>query len=88
MHNYQPYTLQPLAPTGVKKALIIGINYLHDSRLRLNGCINDALRMKQYLMEHGFMDTPTTMVVLTDDQQDPYKKPTRGNIINGTFFVS
>lgn len=77
-----PYTLQPIQQSmGSKKALLIGINYFGTPN-ELKGCISDVHKMKQYLLTRGFTDTPTTMVVLTDDQQDPYKTPTRVNILN------
>ncbi|PRP86660.1 hypothetical protein PROFUN_05139 [Planoprotostelium fungivorum] len=66
--------------TGRRKALLIGINY-KGSTAELRGCINDVMRLKQFLLSKGFLDTPQTMVVLTDDQHDRTRSPTRANMI-------
>lgn len=63
-----------------KKALVIGCNYL-GTESQLGGCINDANRIKDFLLsKQGF--TGDNVVVLTDDQEDPLKKPTKNNIIS------
>jgi len=65
---------------GRKKALLIGINYT-GTNAALRGCINDVVRMREFLKANGFVDSPNTMVVLTDDQQENRKRPTRRNMI-------
>jgi hypothetical protein len=46
-----------------KKALLIGINYILDSRNKLNGCINDAKNMAKYLRDvQGFAREDITLV--------------------------
>ena len=59
---------------GVKKALVIGINYVGTSS-RLNGCINDAKSIETYLKENNF----TNIKMLTDETSI---KPTKVNILN------
>ncbi|KUI59250.1 Metacaspase-1 [Cytospora mali] len=49
-----------------KKALIIGINYF-GSENELNGCINDAVNVREFLVnDRGFSDSSQDMVVMTD----------------------
>lgn len=53
-----------------KKALIIGINYT-GSEHALNGCINDALNVREFLVnDRGFSDSSADMVIMTDDPQN------------------
>lgn len=64
----------------MKKALLIGINYLQFSELngRLNGCINDTIHMRNYLMEKcGFQND--AIVILSEVSKN--KQPTKANII-------
>ncbi|RHZ72705.1 hypothetical protein Glove_241g10 [Diversispora epigaea] len=63
--------------SGKKKALLIGINYI-GTQFELKGCINDVQRIKKFLIEHGFNESD--MIILTDDQRDRNKIPTRENI--------
>lgn len=62
---------------GTKRALLIGINYVGQNG-ELSGCHNDALNIKQYLMNcHGF--EAQNMTVLLDD--GTHRNPTRNNIM-------
>lgn len=63
-----------------KRALIIGINYAGTDS-QLSGCINDANKMKWYLLNKcGFKESDITM--LTDHiTAKPEELPTRANII-------
>lgn len=55
---------------GRKKALIIGINYT-GSQHQLNGCINDAENVRDFLVnERGFSGSSHDMVIMTDDPQN------------------
>ncbi|KAK9720066.1 hypothetical protein K7432_004391 [Basidiobolus ranarum] len=66
---------------GRKKALFIGINYFGTSS-ELRGCINDVHNVKDFLFNRfGFSEQGS--IILTDDQKDPSKIPTRQNIIQG-----
>jgi len=57
----------PILPSGRCRALIIGINYT-GTKAELKGCANDAINMKKLLVQSGFNDDPTHMVVLSDDE--------------------
>lgn len=71
--------------TGRKKALLIGINYF-GTKHSLRGCINDIKNMSQFLNQHyGY--PYNEMVMLTDDQQDPARVPTRQNMINAMQWL-
>ncbi|OMH82790.1 Metacaspase-1, partial [Zancudomyces culisetae] len=70
---------------GRKRALLIGINYFN-SKYKLRGCINDVHRMIKFISEHfGFQEKD--MVVLTDDQQNPSRIPTRDNILRAMKWL-
>jgi len=62
-----------------RKALIVGINYLGQN-CQLSGCINDARSVKDFLiLNKGFSETD--IVLLTDDTNEPSRRPTRHNIL-------
>jgi hypothetical protein len=63
----------------VKRALLIGINYLGTSN-QLNGCINDVLNIRKVLIER-YQYLPENIVVLRDDISDSTLKPTGANIL-------
>ncbi|CAG8630689.1 6729_t:CDS:2, partial [Scutellospora calospora] len=65
--------------TGRKRALLIGINYF-DTKYELKGCINDVKNIKHFLMDH-FKFKESEITVLTDDQSNTLKLPTRENIL-------
>ncbi|QOU20662.1 hypothetical protein BRETT_000373 [Brettanomyces bruxellensis] len=69
---------------GVKKALIIGINYIGTSNA-LRGCINDAHNMYQFLVSKGYPEE--NIVMLTDDQSDYVRVPTRENMIRAMQWL-
>lgn len=71
---------------GKKKALLIGINYFNSSS-RLNGCINDVKQMSFFLVERWGYKWEN-IVILTDDQTDPNRLPTRYNIINSMIWLT
>ena len=61
-----------------KKALLIGINYYDTPSARLNGCINDAVNMRNMLIDaYGYESANIT--ILRDDIAA--NKPTAANII-------
>ncbi|OMJ12727.1 Metacaspase-1 [Smittium culicis] len=70
---------------GRKRALLIGINYTN-SKFKLRGCINDVHRMKKFIMEH-FQFKESDMVILTDDQKNPNRLPTRNNILKAMKWL-
>mmetsp|Transcript_21292 Transcript_21292/g.44285 ORF Transcript_21292/g.44285 Transcript_21292/m.44285 type:complete len:210 (+) Transcript_21292:1-630(+) len=72
------FDLVPETATGVRRAVMIGINYVGDEPGELSGCWNDVLNMKKYIVDvHGFEED--NIVVLMDDGENT--EPTRENII-------
>ena len=65
----------------VKRALLIGINYISVPDLTLNGCINDALLMRNVLIDAYSYDREN-IVLMRDDGQPSYPIPNRANIID------
>ena len=67
--------------SGVKRAVIIGINYALNSKLNtLSGCINDATAMRGMLIDTYAYKTEN-IKVLRDDLQVVDTLPTRANIL-------
>ena len=60
------------------KALVVGINYV-DTRLELQGCINDARNLSEYLVDSKNVDSLDQVRCITDETE---VKPTRETIIN------
>lgn len=74
----QGYTFQYSNCSGRRKALLIGINYF-GQKGELRGCINDVSNVSRFLNErYGYKWED--MVILTDDQKDPRKIPTKQNM--------
>eukprot|EP01112_Ceratiomyxa_fruticulosa_P008250 TRINITY_DN2132_c0_g1_i1.p1 TRINITY_DN2132_c0_g1~~TRINITY_DN2132_c0_g1_i1.p1 ORF type:complete len:404 (-),score=71.82 TRINITY_DN2132_c0_g1_i1:210-1421(-) len=86
--SYSPPATFPQTYTGapLRKALIIGINYLDSPTAKLNGCINDA-KFIQYLLTTKLSFQASDIVLMTDDSTDPARKPTRKNIIDGIRWL-
>ncbi|KAI9204859.1 peptidase C14, caspase domain-containing protein [Polychytrium aggregatum] len=68
------------------QALLIGINYI-GGKSPLNGCINDVQNVRNWLL-HRNPAYGQNMLVLTDDQQDPSKIPTRANMLNAFRWLA
>ncbi|KAF3956241.1 hypothetical protein CMV_018615 [Castanea mollissima] len=68
----------PLNAHGRKKAVIVGISYRY-SRHELKGCINDAKCMR-YLLINKFHFPQESILMLTEEEIDPYRIPTKYNI--------
>ena len=65
------------------KGLFIGINYF-DTECELKGCINDINTISQlYKKLYGL----TNILILTDDQSNPNKLPTKTNILSGIDWL-
>ncbi|KAJ3017342.1 Ca(2+)-dependent cysteine protease [Thoreauomyces humboldtii] len=63
---------------GKRRALFIGINYV-GQQSELKGCINDVRNVHQWLTSnYPFHEN----LILTDDNPDPTRKPTRQNLLN------
>ncbi|XP_062201217.1 metacaspase-1-like [Phragmites australis] len=63
---------------GRKRAVVCGISYRY-SRHELKGCINDAKCMRHLLMTR-FNFPDDSIIMLNEEQSDPYKIPTKHNI--------
>uniref|UniRef100_A0A453JZV4 Uncharacterized protein n=1 Tax=Aegilops tauschii subsp. strangulata TaxID=200361 RepID=A0A453JZV4_AEGTS len=64
---------------GNKRALLVGINYT-GTAAELPGPINDVKCMSFLLtLKYGFPSD--CILVLTDEERDPYRRPTRANIL-------
>lgn len=70
---------------GLKRALLIGINYIENTDNKLNGCINDIINIENKLR----LTNPECIEYrkLSDNQTDPLLKPTRKNIIDGINWL-
>lgn len=63
---------------GIRRAVMIGINYIGDNPGELRGCHNDVLNMKKYIMAvHGFEEENIT--ILMDDGE--HQEPTKDNML-------
>ncbi|CAH2351996.1 metacaspase-1 [[Candida] railenensis] len=71
--------------TGRRKALLVGINYIGSSNA-LRGCINDVKNMSQFLNQR-FGYQYDDMVILTDDQREMARIPTRENILRAMQWL-
>ncbi|XP_059313754.1 metacaspase-3-like [Lycium ferocissimum] len=70
--------MRPPSVHGRKRAVLCGINYRGHPK-SLKGSINDVLCMRYFLVEKlGFPNA--SVIVLTEDEKDPYKYPTKANI--------
>jgi hypothetical protein len=70
---------------GLKRALLIGINYIDEPSNKLEGCINDVKNLKSQL--NKFYPKCNEFRVLTDDSTNLNEKPTRKNIIDGIQWL-
>ncbi|GMH00649.1 hypothetical protein Nepgr_002488 [Nepenthes gracilis] len=84
-----PYNQAPAGPPpsahGRKKAVICGISYRY-SRHELKGCINDAKCMKYFLI-NKFQFPADSIIMLTEEETDPYKIPTKHNIRMALYWL-
>jgi hypothetical protein len=70
---------------NLKKALLIGINYIEDPANKLAGCINDIKNIKLQL--NKFYPKCEQFKILTDDATNLADKPTRKNILDGINWL-
>jgi len=70
---------------NLKKALLVGINYVDDPRNTLNGCINDVTNIQAKLRTTN--PECKEFRVITDLVTNPLLKPTRANIIAGIDWL-
>jgi len=81
----QPKLKETIQP-GLKRALLIGINYIEDPRNTLYGCINDIIKMKSILSK--LYPTCSNIRSLSDADTNPANKPTRENILAGINWLT
>ncbi|KAK4848789.1 hypothetical protein QYF36_017361 [Acer negundo] len=70
---------------GRKRAVICGIAY-KNTNLFLKGCINDAKCMR-YLLTKRFQFPEDSIVMLTEDEVDPYRIPTKANMMMAMYWL-
>nr|AXQ06489.1 metacaspase [Vriesea carinata] len=75
----------PPSPHGRKRAVICGISYRY-SRHELKGCINDAKCMR-FLLINRFHFPDSSIIMLTEEETDPYKIPTKQNIRMALYWL-
>ncbi|XP_068649990.1 metacaspase-1-like [Aristolochia californica] len=84
-----PYNHAPPGPLpsahGRKKALICGISYRY-SRHELKGCINDAKCMRYFLINR-FKFPESSILMLTEEETDPYRLPTKQNLRMALYWL-
>ncbi|GAV71511.1 Peptidase_C14 domain-containing protein/zf-LSD1 domain-containing protein [Cephalotus follicularis] len=84
-----PYNHAPPGPPpnahGRKKAVICGISYRY-SRHELKGCINDAKCMR-YLLINKFQFPEASILMLTEEETDPYRLPTKQNMRMALYWL-
>ncbi|KAG2669112.1 hypothetical protein I3843_14G019300 [Carya illinoinensis] len=84
-----PYGQAPRGPIpnahGRKRAVICGISYRYSTH-ELKGCINDAKCMR-YLLINKFKFPPDSIIMLTEEETDPYKIPTKYNIRMALYWL-
>ncbi|KAK4792508.1 hypothetical protein SAY86_022943 [Trapa natans] len=70
---------------GKKRALICGVSYKYTED-ELKGCFNDARCMK-FLLVSRFKFPESSILLLTEEESDPYRRPTRQNMINAMRWL-
>ncbi|KAM7476228.1 hypothetical protein LguiB_023471 [Lonicera macranthoides] len=81
-----PYNHAPPPPVhGRKKAVIVGISYKY-SRHELKGCLNDAKCMR-HLLINKFQFPEASILMLTEEETDPYRIPTKHNMRMALFWL-
>ncbi|KMS99892.1 hypothetical protein BVRB_1g017400 [Beta vulgaris subsp. vulgaris] len=83
-YSHAPPGLPP-SPHGRKKAVICGISYKF-SRHELKGCINDAKCMR-FLLINKFQFPADSILMLTEEETDPYRTPTKHNIRMAMYWL-
>ncbi|KAI0046799.1 hypothetical protein FA95DRAFT_1559752 [Auriscalpium vulgare] len=71
--------------SGNKRALCIGVDYYADAQ-PLRGCVNDAKRMREFLVSDlGYQFHE--ILLLSEDDLNPKNKPTRENILTAMAWL-
>ncbi|KAI3458392.1 hypothetical protein Pfo_015055 [Paulownia fortunei] len=84
-----PYNHAPPGPPpsahGRKRAVIVGVSYWNSSH-ELKGCINDAKCMR-YMLINRFNFPESSILMLTEEEIDPLRIPTKQNIRMAMFWL-
>jgi hypothetical protein len=73
-----------MSGSGIKRALLVGIDYIKNPAAKLNGCIEDIKNIQNMLIDaYGY--SPENMIILRDDISS--RMPTKTNIINALQSV-
>ncbi|RWR80587.1 metacaspase-1 [Cinnamomum micranthum f. kanehirae] len=75
----------PPSPHGHKKAVVCGISYRY-TRHQLKGSINDAKCMR-YLLVNRFKFPESSIIMLTEEETDPYRIPTKYNLRMALYWL-
>uniref|UniRef100_A0A2C9VK54 Peptidase C14 caspase domain-containing protein n=2 Tax=Manihot esculenta TaxID=3983 RepID=A0A2C9VK54_MANES len=71
-----------LSPSGIrgprKRALLVGVTY-KNRKYKLKGTVNNVKNMRDFLID-SFFFKPENILVLTEDETEPYLTPTKKNI--------
>uniref|UniRef100_A0A0D6QYL0 Uncharacterized protein n=1 Tax=Araucaria cunninghamii TaxID=56994 RepID=A0A0D6QYL0_ARACU len=79
------YSPAPPSSHGKKRAVVCGISYRY-SRHELKGCLNDAKCMK-YLLINKFKFPEPSILMLTEEEGDPLRRPTKHNMRMAMFWL-
>lgn len=71
----------------MKKALLIGINYIHLPDIALEGCFDDVFNMRNVLID-AYDYRSIDIITLRDDDTDPTKLPTKKNIVSTLEYLA
>ncbi|XP_059300439.1 metacaspase-1-like [Lycium ferocissimum] len=71
--------------SGRKRAVIVGISY-KNTRNELKGCVNDAKCM-WFLLTNRFKFPQDSILMLTEEERDPYRIPTKHNIRMAMYWL-
>jgi hypothetical protein len=83
--NPLQYSPKSFNAQGSKRAVICGISY-RGTPIELKGCLNDAKCMS-YLLTSKFHFPESAILVLTEDQVDPRRRPTKYNIMQALEWL-
>jgi hypothetical protein len=71
----------------MKRALLIGIDYVSNPSIKLNGCVYDVINMSNILMD-AYDYSSSNITILRDDINNSATMPTRANIINNLLSLA
>ncbi|CAK7336894.1 unnamed protein product [Dovyalis caffra] len=83
-YNHAPPGPPPSFHSG-KRAVICGVSY-KNTKNELKGCINDARCMK-YLLVNKFNFPESSIIVLTEEETDPFRRPTKHNMRMALYWL-